>query len=148
MRYRVGLALLQALGALAVFPWPAILVASVMSLAAERPAGAPRFTPTSLFYIVAPLYPILFIWLYKWSWSELGAGDVSRAFTISTVPPVLCLVAIGGWYLSERPTRQRYGAAAQAVRAKVEPVSPLVWTLLCVGGSRRLARAPRVSVDE
>jgi hypothetical protein len=145
--YRIGLVLLQSAGALSIVPWPAILVASVMSLAAYRAPDAPRFTATSILFLLAPLYPALFFWLYMSSWRALGAGAVSRAFTLSTIPLILCLVAAGAWYLSERTPRDG-GTVAQEIRAKIAPVNPLVWTLLCAGGSRRLPRPPLVTVEQ
>jgi hypothetical protein len=118
-----------------------------MSLAAYRTADAPRVTATSILFLLAPLYPFVFLWLYISSWRALGAGAVSRAFTLSAMPLILCLVAAGAWYISERTPRDG-GTVAREIKARVVPVNPLVWTLLCAGGSCRLPRPPLVTVEQ
>src|SRR5579872_3823773 len=148
MGARAGLILLQVVGAIALIPWPAVVVASVMSLAAERPAGAPRFTPVSILFLLAPLYPAIWVGLDLWSWRALRNGSAARAFALSSVPLLLAMVASGVWYWSDGSVRDYRKTEARKVQEEVEAKNPLVWTLLCAGGSRRLAAAPHVTVDQ
>ena len=86
--WRVGLALLQAAGALSLIPHPAILVANVMSMAAEGTKGKARLR-AALPFLLLSLYPVVWIALYAFSWREMSRGATGRAFGLSSVPVML-----------------------------------------------------------
>ena len=101
MNWRIGLGLLQALGAITLVPYPAILVANVMSIAAEGPKGMERFR-MALPFILLSLYPAVWIGLYVWSWRLLSQGRTAWAFVVSSVPLIL---SAGGaaWFFASTP---------------------------------------------
>ncbi len=146
MTWRIALVLLQALGAISIVPYPAILVANIMSIAGEGPGGIRRVKMTSPFVLLS-FYPLVWLGLYKWSWRAIGRDEPALAIVLSTVPIVLSLCGAAAWILSERPQRKRERAQAETVRAAVEAANPLVWTMLCAGGSRQLAGLPHVSIE-
>jgi hypothetical protein len=88
MGWRVELIVLQALGALSIVPYPAILVANVMSMAAEGPKGKERWLAVLPFLLLS-LYPLVWIALYAWSWRAMSHGATGWAFGLSSAPVVL-----------------------------------------------------------
>src|SRR6185369_16754935 len=124
MIWRVALVLLQALGAVTILPYPAIVVANIMSIAGEGPRGLKRLRYT-LPYLLLSLYPIVWLWLYKRSWREMSAGNASLALELSAIPVVAGMVAATVWKISDRPQREHYAARAQTVRQAVEKANPL-----------------------
>lgn len=100
---RVVLILFQCVGVIGLIPWPAVVVASVMSLAAERSPGQPRFTPISIFFLLAPTYPVIWIISYKAAWRAMNAGLSTRGFLLSAVPVFLSLLAAVIWKWTDRP---------------------------------------------
>src|SRR5262245_55184170 len=93
MGWRIGLIVLQVIGAISIVPYPAILVANVMSIAAEGPSGWERFR-TALPYLLLSLYPIVWIALYSWSWRLMSRGATTPAFLLSAVPLVLSTIGV------------------------------------------------------
>ena len=87
---RTGLIALQAFGALSILPYPFVLLANIMSMA------APGHTPASMaFWGLLSLYPLVWIALYFFSWRALAHGSVNLAFGLSSIPALACLVVIG-----------------------------------------------------
>lgn len=87
---RTGLIVLQAFGALSILPYPFVLLANIMSMA------APGHTPASTaFWGLLCLYPLVWIGLYFFSWRALGHGSVGLAFGLSSLPALACLVVVG-----------------------------------------------------
>jgi hypothetical protein len=107
MGYQIGLILLQTLGAIALVPYPAILVANVMQIAAERPPGTLRFVKDASPFALLSLYPLLWLVLDLHAWRAFGRGAVGRAFLLSAIPVALTLAAAGAWIASDRADRQR-----------------------------------------
>jgi hypothetical protein len=143
--WRVALVLLQVVGGVSLLPYPAVLVANVMSMSAEGPKGMERLV-AALPYFLLSLYPVVWIVLDAWSWRLMSHGAARWAFGLSSLPVVLSMAGVAVFFASDRPERAREDAKAKEIRARVEKGNPLVWTILCAGGSRRLANAPRVSV--
>lgn len=100
---RVVLILFQCVGVIGLIPWPAIVVASVMSLAAERSPGQPRFPPISIFFLIVPFYPVIWILAYKAAWRAMTAGLTPRAFLLSAIPVGLSLLAAVIYKWTDRP---------------------------------------------
>ena len=90
MSLRIGLVLLQAVGGLSILPYPAVLVANVMSIAAEGPRGFQRFV-AAIPYLLLSLYPLVWIALYVLSWRMLGRGATLAAFALSFIPAAATL---------------------------------------------------------
>jgi hypothetical protein len=119
---RIALGVLQGLGALSIIPYPAILVANVMGMAAEGSRGMQRLL-MALPYALLSLYPFVWVGLYSWSWRAMAQGATGRAFLLSSVPAVCCVAGVG-WYLkSEQSDRQRERARYSAERQLVAPSS-------------------------
>jgi len=147
MSGRYGLVALQALGAVSILPYPAILVANVMAIAGEGPRGMQRVI-RAIPFVLLSLYPLLWIALDKLSWRAMGQGNTGWAFLMSAIPVVASMVALGVFFASDAPTRKYQDDQTTAIRARVEKANPLVWTLLCAGGSQRIARPPKFSVGD
>jgi len=86
---RTGLILLQAVGVISILPYPFVLLANVMSIA------APGHTPaTQLPWILLSFYPLVWIALYVVSWRAMARGNVGLAFGLSSIPAFACLLVI------------------------------------------------------
>jgi hypothetical protein len=143
MSTRAGLIVLQAIGALSIIPYPFILLANVMSIAAPRqtPLGASPF-------ILMSVYPVIWIALYMFAWRALARGSTGVAFALSSVPALVCLGG-GALFLSGTRTVATFNnKAAEDARKQVEPINPLLWTILCVGGKDRFAGVTPVTVEQ
>jgi hypothetical protein len=90
---RTGLIVLQAVGALSILPYPFVLLANVMSMAATGHTPA-----TTAFWMLMSLYPLVWIVLYVISWRAMAHGAVGLAFGLSSIPALACL-ALFGLYL-------------------------------------------------
>jgi hypothetical protein len=75
-------------GALSILPYPFVLLAKIMSMAADNSAPTPFWVPLSL-------YPIVWILLYMFSWRATAHGAVGLAFGWSSVPALAVLVVAG-----------------------------------------------------
>lgn len=98
---KTGLIILQVLGALTFIPYPVVLVANVMSIAAPRQTlfGA-------LPFILLSLYPLVWIALWVASWVALSKGAGRLAFGLSSVPVLTGLVlAAAMTFTSMRATK-------------------------------------------
>src|SRR5262249_16072218 len=130
---RIALVLLQAVGAVSLVPYPAILVANVMQIAADRPPGFGRLT-AALPYVLLSLYPAIWIGLYVWSWRALGHGATVQAFVLSGIPAVLSLAGVV-WFLQwGKEDRRQDEARVERIRREVEAANPLAWTIMRSGG--------------
>ena len=87
---RNGLILLQVIGGLSILPYPFVLLANVMSIA------APGHTPaTQLPWILLSLYPIVWIVLYVIAWRAMARGAVGLAFGLSSIPVLAEVLVVG-----------------------------------------------------
>jgi hypothetical protein len=93
---RNGLIVLQAVGALSILAYPAVLVANIMSIAA--PGHTFR---SSLPWVLLSLYPVVWILLDVFAWRAMAGGAVRLAFGLSSIPVLACLLVAGifafGW---------------------------------------------------
>jgi len=109
---RIGLAAVQVLGGVSLLPYPAILVASVMGMAAEGPKGFQRLK-TALPYALLAAYPVVWILLYLRSWRAVAEGSTEAAFALSAIPLVMSVAGIV-WYLrSEAADKKKRRDARQ-----------------------------------
>jgi len=103
-----------------MLPYPAILVANVMSMAAEGPRGLERVKAAAPFALLS-LYPVVWIVLFKWSWRAMGRGQTGLALVLSSVPSVLIAIGLGSWFASERPRRKAVAANETKSKAACPP---------------------------
>ena len=87
---RTGLIVLQAVGALSILAYPAVLIANIMSIAA--PGHTFR---TSLPWVLLSLYPFVWVLLDVLAWQAMARGAVRLAFGLSCIPPLACLLVAG-----------------------------------------------------
>ena len=140
---RTGLIVLQGIGALTILPYPFVLLANVMSIAApgQTKLGA-------LPFLLLSIYPLVWIALWVISWLALKSGATGLAFAVSSVP-VLALVGAFGFYTySEASVARFYKSQSEEVRQKMEPANPLLWTIYRVGGAHRFPTGPVVPVNQ
>jgi hypothetical protein len=140
--YRIGLVVLQAIGALSLIPYPFFILANVMSIAAPR-----QTLVGAIPYILLSAYPLLWIALYALAWRAMSGGSTGVAFALSSVPVLVGLCGIG-LYIHSPGSGSAYGKAAGEARAQIEPLNPLLWKIWCAGGPKRVPGAPSVSVDQ
>jgi hypothetical protein len=87
---RNSLILLQVVGALSILPYPFVLVANIMSIA------APGHTPaTQLPWILMSFYPLVWIVLYVIAWRAMARGAVGLAFGLSSIPVLAEVLVVG-----------------------------------------------------
>jgi hypothetical protein len=134
---------LQAIGAVTLIPYPAVLLANVMSIAApgQTLIGAIPF-------ILLTIYPAVWIGLYALAWRAMLGGSAGVAFALSSIPALAGLGAVALFVGSDRGVTASYAKVVEETRARIEPVNPLVWTILCSGGPNRLPAGPKVSTEE
>jgi hypothetical protein len=92
---RTTLIALQAVGVLSILPYPFVLLANVMSIAAPGHTSA-----TQLPWIVLSFYPIVWIVLYVIAWRAMSRGAVGLAFGLSSIPAAACLIVAGFFVFS------------------------------------------------
>jgi hypothetical protein len=140
---RTGLIVLQGIGALTILPYPFVLLANVMSIAApgQTKLGA-------LPFLLLSIYPLVWIALWVISWLALKSGATGLAFGLSSVP-VLALVGAFGLYAFGLASVANFNKGqSDDVRRKMEPVNPLLWTIWRVGGAHRFPSGPVVPVNQ
>lgn len=142
MSGRIGLIIVQAIGALSIIPYPFVLIANIMSIAAEGQtvAGAAPF-------VLLSLYPAVWIVLDVLAWRAMGRGSVGLAFVYSSVPVVLSLGGVLFFMLDTRAASRREKDRLRAVQARVNRANPLAWTLMCYYGRPRYQGTTPVSLD-
>src|SRR5579863_7067430 len=129
---RNGLILLQAVGALTILPYPFVLLANIMSIAApgQTRAGA-------LPFILLCGYPVVWIGLFWFSWRAMKSGAVGLAFGLSSIPALAMVAVFGVWALSWRSVGKFAVTQNNAAHQKFEAANPLAWTIWRAGGPRK-----------
>ena len=92
---RNGLRLLQAVGALSILPYPFVLLANIMSIAAPG-----HNSSNSVPWILLSFYPLSWIALFVLAWRAMARGGVGLAFGLSSVPALASLVVVAVYLLS------------------------------------------------
>ena len=140
---RTGLIVLQGIGALTILPYPFVLLANVMSIAApgQTKLGA-------LPFLLLSVYPLVWIGLWVVSWLALKSGSTGLAFGLSCVPVIALVAAFGFYFYSEVSVANFYKGQSDDVRRKMEPFNPLLWTIYRVGGAHRFPSVPVVPADQ
>jgi hypothetical protein len=89
LKPKTALVLLQATGALTLLLYPGVLIASVMSLAADR---GPALSAVRVLLLLSFVYPLVWAALWFLSWRALRRERTLLAFALSA-PPALFSVA-------------------------------------------------------
>jgi len=92
---RNGLILLQAMGSLSILPYPFVLLANFMSIAAPGHTSI-----NSLPWVLLSFYPLVWIGLYLYAWRAMARGAVGLAFGLSSIPALACLLGVGIYVFS------------------------------------------------
>ncbi len=129
--HRIGLIVLQAIGALSILPYPAILVANVMSIAAPG-----QSLPGALPFLLLSLYPLLWIALDWMSWVHFKRGDLTWAYGLSAVPVVIMAIGLAFAVVSTASGLKQMKDRRAAFRAEVEQANPLAWSIMAYYGFR------------
>lgn len=141
---RPGLIVIQVLGALTILPYPFVLLANIMSIAAQGQTAV-----GALPFILLSLYPLVWIVLYVLSWMLLSRGRAGWAFGLSTVPLVAGLALVSVLGLGFTSMTKSGAVASDKVRKEIEPANPLLWTIWCSGWEHRFPPGgPQVPVDQ
>ena len=137
MAYRIGLVLLQGIGVLSIIPYPFILLANVMSIAAEgqTPRGA-------LPYVLLSLYPAVWIALDAWSWRAMGRGAIGWAYAVSVVPVAATLAGVALWMGVTGADQKKEQARLRDIRTEIVQANPLAWSIMCFYSGRYSGTTP------
>ncbi len=82
--------MLQVVGALSILPYPVVLLANVMSLAAPG-----HNSTNSIPWVLLSFYPFVWIGLYIFAWRAMARGDAGLAFGLSSIPALACVIVAG-----------------------------------------------------
>jgi len=93
---RNGLLALQAVGALSILVYPAVLVANVMSIAAQG-----QTFKRSLPWVLLSFYPLMWFVLDVFAWRAMARGAIRVAFGLSSIPALAGLL-VAGIFVSSR----------------------------------------------
>jgi hypothetical protein len=139
---RLALLIVQIAGGLTLLPYPFMLLANVMSLAAPNQTwrGAIPF-------LLLTVYPAVWIGLWSLSWKSLAGGGALVAFALSIIPVIAGVAGIVAWNRSDRADESAERHRAREVRNEVEPLNPLLWTIMCTGTRNRAWGAEPVSAE-
>lgn len=140
---KTTLILLQALGALTLLPYPAVLVANVMSIAAPK-----QNLFGALPFLALSFYPLVWIVLYLIAWRAMSRGNLMLAFGLSSIPALTgalfiafvtySTLTISGGKLNPNSPEQR----------KAIEQNPLLWSLHSTRGDLRYPPVPVVPAAE
>ena len=92
---RNGLIVLQVIGGLSLLPYPFVLLANIMSLAAPGHNAA-----NSAPWILLCFYPLVWIALWVISWRAMAHGAAGLAFGLSGIPVLACIGLLGIYLFS------------------------------------------------
>ena len=90
-----GLIALQVIGALSILPYPFVILANIMSLAAPG-----RTATTTCVWVLLSFYPFVWIALDVFAWRAMARGAVGMAFGLSSVPAAATVLGVGLYLLS------------------------------------------------
>jgi hypothetical protein len=137
------LIVLQVVGAITIVPYPFVILANVMSIAAP---GQTLFG--AIPFILLSIYPAVWLGLYVLAWRFLVTGSTGLAFALSSVPVLAGLCAVAFFVQSDKAVTTHYAKSAEKTRSEVEPLNPLMWKIMCSGGPNRIQGAPVVTADQ
>jgi len=135
--------LLQVVGAVSILPYPFVLLANIMSIAAtgQTPVGA-------LPFILLSSYPVVWIILYVFSWRALSRGAAGLAFGLASVPALACMVVVGLYAYGWASVGNFNKDSTAADRKNIEHLNPLLWAIWSSAGERRFPPIPSIPVEQ
>jgi hypothetical protein len=90
-----GLIVLQVVGALSILPYPFVILANIMSLAAPG-----RTATTSFVWVLLSFYPLVWIALDVFAWRAMARGAAGLAYGLSSVPAAATVLGVGLYLFS------------------------------------------------
>ncbi len=140
---RSGLIAVQIIGGLTILPYPAVLVANVMSMAAPGQTKAGMLP-----WILLSAYPLVWIALYFISWRAMARGAVGLAFGLSSIPLAAALCVIGVWVYGWIGFARTY-MSGSGVFKNVVTTNPVLTAVYGTGGEKRFPpEHPTHSADQ
>jgi hypothetical protein len=91
MTPKVRLLLLQALGVLSIVPYPAVFIASLMSLGGGGSETSVLDLPFKIFFAGTLVYPAVWLLLWVLAWRAYRAGRPSKALVLSSPPAIVAV---------------------------------------------------------
>jgi len=142
---RNGLIVLQAVGALSILPYPVVLLANIMSIAAPGHNAI-----NALPWILLSFYPLVWIGLYVFAWRAMARGAVGLAFGLSSVPALACLIVVVIYVFSWISFGLGMaGVGSGGLHSKTYPDhNPLVDSIALVGQDIQLAPGPAAALEK
>ena len=137
MAPRIGLIILQLPGALSLLPYPAILVANIMQIAAHG-----QTLLGALPFVLLSLYPLLWALLYVVAWTAFQRGGVNVAYALSAVPAVVSAIGVGAFSFMLFGSRNLELQKQAQAEAHVYKANPLAFSLLGYFGSNGFPPIP------
>ncbi len=141
---RNTLILLQAIGILSILPYPFVLLANIMSIAAPGHNSA-----NSLPWILLSFYPIVWIVLDVFAWRAMSRGAVGLAFGLSSIPAAACLIVAGFFVFSW--ISFGLGVTGKGERGLVSTTyptnTPVLDTMLWAGQDIQIGHQPEFAVS-
>ena len=141
---RSGLIALQVVGGLSILPYPFVLLANIMSIAAPG-----RTAASSLIWIALSFYPFVWAALYIFSWRAMKRGSVGLAFGLSSIPAAATVLAVGflalswvGFFLGNK------GIGPGGLHARTFPTNnPVLDSILLANQDIQIGHEPSRAVD-
>src|SRR5215469_12586883 len=142
---RNGLILLQVVGALSILPYPVVLIANIMSIAAPG-----HSLQSSLPWVLLSFYPLVWIALYVFAWRAMARGAVHLAFGLSSIPALACLLLAGVYVFSWIGFLFGMAGIGQGgLRVNTYPTSnPLLDSILRVGQDTPSPPGPDAALEQ
>jgi len=141
---RNGLIALQVVGALSILPYPVVLLANIMSIAAPGHTQA-----SSIPWILVSFYPLVWIALYIFAWRAMARGNVGLAFGLSSIPALACALVIGIYIFSWIGFGLGMaGIGSGGLHSQTYPDSSLVTSISIAGQDVQLPPGPAASMEK
>jgi hypothetical protein len=128
---RSGLIAIQVAGALTILPYPFVILANIMSIAAPRQTLAGAIP-----WILLSAYPLVWIALYVFAWRAMARGAIALAFGLSSIPVMAGLCVIGLYAFSWIAFTRSYMGAKTEARNKMVKANPLMQAVYGTGGEK------------
>jgi len=141
---RNRLIVLQAVGALSILPYPFVLLANIMSIAAPG-----HTSMTSLPWVLLCFYPFVWIALYVFAWRAMARGAVGLAFGLSSIPALACLLLIGIYIFSWIGFGLGMaGVGNGGLHTTTYPDNPLIGSISRAGENNQPSSGPTAAVEQ
>ena len=91
------LLVLQGVGAVTLFPYPGVVLATIMAVGSQRESDSGPVALIGPVLLAASVaYPVIWVALWWSSWRALRSGETRRALVLSAPPAALTLIGVVG----------------------------------------------------